>query len=95
MPPVGVAAVCAPPCPALRCPPYAGRQKTLKNPLVAPTCVRSVGLVNHLGHEICQELEVWTATFYAQRNAIPQDTDVEKFAQQLLEKRAAAAPKRL
>ena len=57
--------------------------------------MRRVGLVNHLGHEICQELEVWTATFYAQRNAIPQDTDVEKFAQQLLEKRAAAAPKLL
>ena len=52
--------------------------------------------MNHLGHEICQELEVWTATFYAQRNAIPQDTDVEKFAMQLLEKRAkGAASKKL
>mmetsp|Transcript_99946 Transcript_99946/g.145989 ORF Transcript_99946/g.145989 Transcript_99946/m.145989 type:complete len:97 (-) Transcript_99946:17-307(-) len=52
-----------------------------------------VGLVNHLGHEICQELEIWTATFYATRNAIPMDSDVEKFAVQILEKRAKIAPR--
>ena len=52
-----------------------------------------MGLVNHLGHEVCQELEVWTATFYAQKNAIPMDTDVEKFAMQMLEKQAKQAAK--
>jgi hypothetical protein len=51
--------------------------------------------VNHLGHEICQELEIWTATFYATKQSIPMDSDVEKFAMALLEKRAKNAPKKL
>lgn len=54
-----------------------------------------MGLVNHLGHEICQELEIWTATFYATKQSIPMDSDVEKFAMQLLEKRAKNVPKKL
>jgi hypothetical protein len=54
-----------------------------------------VGLVNHLGHEICQELEIWTATFYATKNSIPMDSDVEKFAMSMMEKRKKNAPKKL
>ena len=54
-----------------------------------------VGLVNHLGHEICQELEIWTATFYATKNSIPMDSDVEKFAMSILEKRKKSEPKKL
>ena len=54
-----------------------------------------VGLVNHLGHEICQDLEIWTATFYATKNSIPMDSDAEKFAMSILEKRKKSAPKKL
>ena len=63
-------------------------------PILPGACVSyRVGLVNHLGHEICQELEVWTATFYATKNAIPADSDVERFAGALIEKRAKMASK--
>merc|ERR1711966_620400 len=53
-----------------------------------------VGLVNHLGHDVLQDLEVWTATFYAQRGT-PSDTDVERYATQMLDTRAKNKPKEL
>lgn len=46
-----------------------------------------VGLVNHLGHDICQQLEIWVATFYATKESIPRDSDVEAFADQMIERR--------
>mmetsp|Transcript_18260 Transcript_18260/g.28354 ORF Transcript_18260/g.28354 Transcript_18260/m.28354 type:complete len:98 (-) Transcript_18260:2660-2953(-) len=51
-----------------------------------------VGLVNHLGHDICQELEVWVATWYATKKNVPTDADVEGFANQVCEKRKKLAP---
>jgi hypothetical protein len=45
-----------------------------------------VGLVNHLGHNYCQQLETWVANFYATKQRIPLDSDVEEFADQLIEK---------
>jgi hypothetical protein len=53
-----------------------------------------IGLVNHLGHEMCQELETWVATFYGTKQRIPLDTDVEAFAEQLIEKKNADKSKR-
>ena len=53
-----------------------------------------MGLVNHLGHDVLQDLEVWTATFYAQRGT-PSDTDVERYATQMLDTRAKNKPKEL
>ena len=52
-----------------------------------------IGLVNHLGHEICQQLETWVATFYGTKQRIPLDTDVEEFANQLLEKKRNSSEK--
>uniref|UniRef100_A0A6U4JKY3 Uncharacterized protein n=1 Tax=Hemiselmis andersenii TaxID=464988 RepID=A0A6U4JKY3_HEMAN len=46
-----------------------------------------VGLVNHLGHEFSQDLEVWVATFYANKKKIPLDSDVEEFAKELMERK--------
>mmetsp|Transcript_45348 Transcript_45348/g.110417 ORF Transcript_45348/g.110417 Transcript_45348/m.110417 type:complete len:103 (-) Transcript_45348:206-514(-) len=46
-----------------------------------------VGLVNHLGAEFSQDLEVWVATFYANKKRIPLDSDVEEFASFLIEKK--------
>ena len=51
-----------------------------------------MGLVNHLGHDVLQDLEVWTAAFYAQRGT-PSDTDVERYATQMLDTRAKNKPK--
>jgi hypothetical protein len=45
-----------------------------------------IGLVNHLGHDYFQELETWVATFYSTKKRVPLDSDVEEFADQLLEK---------
>ena len=50
-----------------------------------------VGLSNHLGHAICQELETWTASFYATKRRVPLDSDVEDFASQLIEKNKGLA----
>jgi hypothetical protein len=52
-----------------------------------------IGLVNHLGHEYCQELETWVATFYGSKSRVPLDSDVEEFADQLLEKSRTANDK--
>lgn len=46
-----------------------------------------VGLVNHLGHEFSQDLEIWVATFYALKKRIPLDSDVEEFSKELMERR--------
>mmetsp|Transcript_40247 Transcript_40247/g.95381 ORF Transcript_40247/g.95381 Transcript_40247/m.95381 type:complete len:94 (+) Transcript_40247:123-404(+) len=49
-----------------------------------------VGLVNHLGHEICQDLEIWVAHFYGHKRQVPTDTDVEAWVHTLIQKRRAA-----